>query len=112
MYDRLMKRDGWNRASITMNSRPIRLPPRTTPNDFLISGPANVRMFFECGLASVAIVLFFVLGPLLLLVVSTPIETMGQWPWLAAGIAFFASWASLFAAAVTEARRLRHWTDD
>jgi hypothetical protein len=107
-----MKQDGWDRESIKRNTRPIKLPPNTAPDDFLVSGPGSVRMFFECGLASVTIVLFFVLAPLLFLVVYTPIESLGQWPWIAAGIAFGATWASMFAAAVTEDRRLRRSAED
>ena len=44
--------------------------------------------------------------------VYTPIETLGQWPWIAAGTAFVATWAAMFVAAVTEYRRLRRSAED
>ena len=55
-----MKRDFWERASVRANTRPDRLPVRTTTDDFLLQpGPGSVRMFLECGLASCGIAVFF-----------------------------------------------------
>src|SRR5207237_5089949 len=108
-----MKRDFWERASVRANTRPDRLPVRTTTDDFLLQpGPGSVRMFLECGLASCGIAVFFVLLPLVIFVAITPVESLGSWPWLAAGVAFAGSWAGLFGAAVREAENDRRWAED
>ena len=102
-----MKRDGWDRYSIQANTRPIRMPASTTPADFLTpSGPGTVSMFLQCGVAAFAIALFFVLTPLLLVVVYSPLESLGSWwPW-ATGVAWIASWAGLFVGAVREKKAI------
>lgn len=108
-----MKRDGWERFSIQANTRPDHLPARTTPDDFLLPfGPGTVRMFLQCGLAALGIAVFFVLGPLVLLVAFTPVESLGGWwPWVT-GVAWIASWTALFVGTVRENGAIREWLDD
>jgi hypothetical protein len=108
-----MKRDGWERLSIQANTRPIRFPARTTPNDFLLpSGPGTVGMFLQSGVAAFAIALFFVLLPMTLVVAYTPLESLGTWwPW-ATGVAWLAAWAGLVVGAVRENRAIEAWLDD
>jgi hypothetical protein len=108
-----MKRDGWERFSIRANTRPDRLPVRTTPGDFLLpSGPETVGMFLQCGVAAFAIALFFVLVPLVLVVAYSPLESLGSWwPWVT-GVAWIASWIGLVVGAVRENRATQEWLDD
>jgi hypothetical protein len=108
-----MKRDGWERLSIRANTRPDRLPARTTPDDLLLpSGPGSVRMFVSCAAAAFGIAVFFVLAPLALFVAFTPIESLGRWPWIAAGTAFAAAWCWLYGAARRERTEVRRWAED
>ena len=108
-----MKRDGWDRYSIQENTRPIQLPVSTTPADFLTpSGPRTVSMFLQCGVAAFAIALFFVLLPLLLVVVYSPLESLGSWwPWVT-GMAWIISWVGLFVGAAREKRAIDEWLSD
>jgi hypothetical protein len=108
-----MKRDGWERYSITANSRPTRVPARTTPGDFLLpSGPGTISMFLQCGVAAFAIALFFVLIPLVLVVVYSPLESLGTWwPWVT-GIVWIASWIGLVVGAVRENKANQEWLDE
>ena len=107
-----VKRDGWERASIKYNSRPDRLPPRTTPDDFLLdSGPGTLGTFLQCGAAAFAIA--FYLGLTLGLVVAiTPVDNLGSWwAWITV-VTWFASWAWLFVAAVRENKANERWLDE
>jgi hypothetical protein len=108
-----MKRDGWERLSIRANTRPIRVPVRTTPDDFLLpSGPGTAGMVLQCGVAAFAIALFFVLLPLTLAVAYTPLGSLGTWwPW-ATGVAWIAAWAGLVVGAIRENRAIAAWLDD
>jgi hypothetical protein len=109
----MRKRDGWERLSIRANTRPDRLPVRTTPSDFVLpAGPGSIRMFASCALAGLGIALFFVLAPLVLFVAYTPVESLGQWPWYAAGVAFVCAWTLLFRAALREQDAVRRWAED
>jgi hypothetical protein len=108
-----MKRDGWERFSIRANTRPDRLPARTTPDDFLLpSGHATVGMFIQCGVAAFGIALLLVLAPIALFVAYTPIESLGGWPYLVAVLAWAAIWAGLFVGAVRESRGIEEWLAD
>jgi len=108
-----MKPDGWERFSINANTRPDRLPDRTAPGDFLlVSGPGTLGTFLQCGVAAFAISLFFVLGPLLLVVVITPLESLGGWwPWCG-GVAWIAGWIALFVGALRENKANQEWLDE
>jgi hypothetical protein len=108
-----MKRDGWERLSIRANTRPIRVPVRTTPADFLLpSGPGTVRMVLECGVAAFAIAVFFVLLPLVLVVAYTPLESLDSWwPWVT-GMAWIAAWVGLVMGALRENRAIEAWLED
>jgi hypothetical protein len=108
-----MKRDGWERLSIRSNTRPDRLPVRTTPDDFILPrGPGSFRMFVSCAAAAVGIALFLVMGPLVLFVAFTPVESLGKWPWYAGGVAFVATWAGLYLAALRERVAVRRWAEE
>jgi hypothetical protein len=108
-----MKRDGWERYSIQANTRPIRLPARTTSGDFLLpSGPGTVGMFLQCGIAAFALALFFVLLPLVLVVAYTPLESLGSWwPW-PTGAAWIAAWTGLVVGAARENKSNQEWLDE
>ena len=107
-----MKHDAWDRFSIEANTRPDRLPARVGPSDFLLpSGPRTMSMFRQCGIAAFGIA-FFVLGPLVLFVAFTPVESLGRWPWPITGVAWIAGWAGLFVGAVRESRAVQEWLDD
>ena len=108
-----VKRDGWERLSIRANTRPDRLPVRTTPDDFLLpSGPGSIRMFISCAAAAFGIAVFFILAPLMLFVAYTPVESLGKWPWYAAGVGFVAAWGLIFWAALREEDAVRRWVED
>jgi|SRR6266536_3115353 len=108
-----MKRDGWDRLSIQANTRPIRVPVRTTSADFLLpSGPGTVGMVLQCGVAALAIAVFFVLLPLVLVVAYTPLESLGSWWPRATGVAWIAAWVGLVVGAVRENRSIAAWLAD
>jgi hypothetical protein len=69
-------------------------------------------MFLQCGVAALAIALIFVLGPLLLVVAYTPVESLGSWwPWPTV-VAWIAAWIGLVAGAVRENRAIQEWLDE
>jgi len=108
-----MKRDGWNRYSIQENTRPIRLPARTTAGDFLLpSGPGTISMFLQCGVASFAVALFFVLIPLVLVIAYSPLESLGTWWPGVTGVAWLAGWIGLVVGAVRESKANQEWLDE
>jgi hypothetical protein len=69
-------------------------------------------MFLQCGIAAFALAVIFFLGPLVLVVAYTPLESLGSWwPW-ATCIAWIAIWAGLFAAARRENTAIEEWLRD
>lgn len=69
-------------------------------------------MFLQCGVAAFAIALFFVLIPLVLVVVYSPLESLGSWwPWVT-GAAWLVSWIGLVVGAVRENRENQEWLDE
>ena len=107
-----MKRDGWERLSIRANTRPDRLPQRIFPNDLLYPETNRFVMFLLCGVGAFCLSLIFVLGPLALVVMYTPVESGKGWLWIAEGVGFLVFWAALFVAAVREDDELRRWLAD
>ena len=108
-----MKRDGWERFSIRANTRPDRLPDRIGPGDLLFpSGHGKVATFFLCAVGGFILSVIFVLLPLAVFVMYTPVESLGHWPWVAMFVAWMGLWFGLFVAAIREDEEIERWVAD
>ena len=108
-----MRKDGWERASIRFWTRPDRPPVFTTPSDFLSpSGSRTLGMFWRCGVIAFGGTLFYVLLPLVLILMWSALPSLGNWPWLVSGVAFAGGWLGTFWAAVREDAAVREWLED
>jgi hypothetical protein len=69
-------------------------------------------MFASCAAAPFGVAIFLVLAPLALFVAYTPVESLGHWPWVAAGVVFAAVWAFLYITALRERVAMQRWAED
>jgi hypothetical protein len=108
-----LKRDGWERFSIRANTKPDRLSDRIGPGDLLYpTGRGKVATFLLCAVGGLILSVILVLLPLAVFVMYTPVESLGQWPWIATAIVWMGLWLGLFVAATREDEEIKRWLAD
>lgn len=104
-------RELWGRASLEMNTRPIKVTRNISRKDLLIpKGPSMLRMLLLTFAGGVSMAMLYVWPPLMVVVILST-AGIGAWFWIAIAIAALVAWMTLFTLAVRESAAERRYAE-